>query len=79
MIIDDLDVLSAGICPSETHPKLIVDPDAVLSFPFAFKSFQSIPGRDAKVFQSPRDFQLSKLTSSHRGKIGKSLCRIALG
>jgi hypothetical protein len=79
MIIDDLDVLSAGNCPSEAHPKLIVDPDAVLPFPFAFKRFQSIPGRDAKILQSPRDFKLSKLTASYGGKISKTLCRIALG
>jgi hypothetical protein len=79
MIIDDFDVLSAGIGPSETHPELIVDPYAVLSFPVALKGFQTIPGRDAKVPQSPRDFQLPKLSAGHSGKIEKTLCRIALG
>jgi len=79
MIIDDFDVLSARIGPSETHPKLIVDPNAVLSFPVAFKGFQTIPGWYAKVIQPPRDFQLPKLAARHRGKIGKPLYRIALG
>jgi hypothetical protein len=79
MIIHDFDVLSAGIGPSETDPELVVDPDAVLSFPGAFKSFQTIPGRDAKVLQPPGDFQLPKLTPGHSCKIGKTLYRIALG
>jgi|WetSurMetagenome_2_1015567.scaffolds.fasta_scaffold07475_9 hypothetical protein len=79
MIIDDFDVLSVGIGPSETYPELIVDPDTVLSFPVAFKSFQSIPGRDAKVLQPARDFQLPKLATGYPGNIGKTLHRIALG
>jgi len=46
MIIDDFDVLSAGIRPSKTQPELIVYPDAVLLFSIASKGFQTIPGRD---------------------------------
>lgn len=79
MINDDFDVLSAGIDPSKTHPELIIDPDTVLTFPVAFKSFQSIPGRNAKGPQPTRDFQQPKLTASHNGKIGRALYRIALG
>ena len=79
MIIDDFDVLSAGIGPSETHPELIVNPDAVLSFSISLKSFQTIPRWNAKIIQPPSDFQLAKLASRHRGKIGKTLYRIALG
>jgi hypothetical protein len=78
MIIHDFDLLSAGIGPSETDPELVVDPDAVLSFPVAFKSFQAIPGRDAKVLQPPGYFQLPKLTPGHSGKIGKKLYRSSL-
>ena len=79
MIIHDFDVLSAGIGPSETDPELVVDPDAVLSFPVALKSFQTISRRDAKVIQPPGDFQLPKLTPGHSGKIGKTLYRIPFG
>jgi hypothetical protein len=68
MIVDDFDVLSAGIGPPETHPERIVDPDAVLSFPIAFKGFQTIAGWNAKVLQSPRDFQLAKLAAGHCSK-----------
>ena len=80
MIIDDFDILSAGIGPSETHPELVIDPDAVLSFPVTFKSLQMIPGRDAKVLQPSGDFQLSKLTPrSTVASSRKPLYRIALG
>jgi hypothetical protein len=79
MIIDDFDILSAGIDPPETHPEPIVDPDTVLSFPVAFKSFQSISGRDAKILQPARDLQLPKFAASYHRKIGKTFCRIALG
>jgi hypothetical protein len=41
-ISESIDVLSAGIGPWETHPELIVDPDAVLSLPIAFERFQTI-------------------------------------
>jgi hypothetical protein len=78
MIVDDFDVLSAGIGPPETYPELIVDPDAVLSLPIAFKGFQTIPGWNAKVLQPHRDFQLAKLAAGHYSKIGKTLHRIAL-
>jgi hypothetical protein len=49
MIIDNFDVLGAGISPSETHPELIVDPDAVQSLSSTLKGFQTIPEWNAKV------------------------------
>lgn len=79
MIINDFDIFSAGIGPSETHPELVIDPDAVLSFSVTFKSFQMISGRDTKVLQSSGNFQLPKLAPGHSGKISKPLYRIALG
>jgi hypothetical protein len=79
MIIDDFDVLGTRIGPSETNPELTVDADAVLSFPVAFKGFQTIPGWYAKVLQQPRDFQPPKFAARHRSNIGKPLYRIALG
>ena len=78
MIIHDFDVLSAGIGPSETDSELVVDPDAVLSFPVAFESFQTVPWRNAKVLQPPSYFQLPKLAPGHGGKIGKTLYRSSL-
>ncbi len=79
MIVDDFDVLSAGIGPSETHSELIVDPDAVLPFPIALKRFQTIPGWNAKILQPPCDIQLAKLAAGHHGKISKALYLVALG
>lgn len=77
MIINDFDVLNAGIGPSETQPELFIDPDAVLPFSIAFEGFQTIPGRNPEVSQPPRDLQLTKLAPGHRGNIGKTLYRIA--
>jgi hypothetical protein len=77
MIIDDFDVLGAGTGPSGTHPELIIDPDAVLSLSIAFEGFQTVPGRNAKVIQSTRNLQLTKLAAGYRGNIGKTLYRIA--
>jgi hypothetical protein len=77
MIIDDFDVLGAGIAPSETHPELIVDPDAVLFPSIALKGFQTIPGRNAKVLQPTRNLQLTKLAAGCRCDICKTLYRIA--
>jgi hypothetical protein len=79
MIIHDFDVISAGIGPSKTQPELIVDPDAVLSLPITFEPLQTIPRWNAKVIQSPRDFELAKLATGHRGNVGKTLYRMAFG
>jgi hypothetical protein len=77
MIVHDFDVLSTGIGPSETHSELIVDPDAVLSFPVAYKGFQTIPGWNAKVSQPTGNLKLTQLAAGYRGNIGKTLYRIA--
>ena len=69
MIVDDFDVLSAGIGPSETHPELIADPDAVLPLPVALKGRQTIPGWNAKVIQPPCDFQLPKLAAGRYSRM----------
>jgi hypothetical protein len=79
MIIHDFDVLSTGIDPSETQPEWIVDPDAVLSLPITFEHLQTIPRWNAKVIQPPCDFELSKLATSYRGNVRKTLYRMALG
>ncbi len=78
MIIYDFDVLGAGFGPSETHPELAVDPNAILSFPVSFKGFQVISGGNAKVIEPSGNLQLAKLAASHYGKIGKALDAIAL-
>jgi hypothetical protein len=77
MIVDDFDILGAVISPSDTHPELVVDPDAVLSLSIAFKGFQTIPGWNAKVIQPARNLQLTKLAAGYRGNISKTLYRIA--
>jgi hypothetical protein len=47
MIIDDFDLVALPFVPCEADAPLIVDPDAVLTGPLSFQSFQTICGRDA--------------------------------
>jgi hypothetical protein len=42
MVIDDFDVVSLSMVPSETNPELIVDPNAVLSYPVSFKLLKPV-------------------------------------
>jgi hypothetical protein len=79
MIIDDFDLLSAGFRPSETHSKLIVDPNAVQSLSIPFEPLQTIPRWNAKVIQPPCDLQLAKLATCHRSYFAKTLYRNPLG
>ena len=63
MIIYDLNVFSAYICPPETDTELIVHTNTVLSGAVAFECFKPVSRRNTKIFKSSRDLQLSKLTS----------------
>jgi len=42
MVIDDLDLLGRTITPNETDSPLIVDSDAVLTFPIATQFLQPV-------------------------------------
>jgi hypothetical protein len=49
VVIDDLHVFSVAIGPFETDAPLVVDSDAVLTFPVAGEFFEAVPGRHPKV------------------------------
>jgi hypothetical protein len=51
VIVGDLHIEGITVFPSEADPPLVVDPDAVLSFPIAGKLLQTIPGRNSQVAQ----------------------------
>ena len=56
---------------------MVVGPDAVLSCPVAFQSLQAIPGRDAKVIHTARNFQLPKFLAGHRRNVDEPFHRVA--
>ena len=49
VVIDDLHVARIGIDPSETDPPLIIDPNAMLTFPVTGKSFQTISRNGSQI------------------------------
>lgn len=62
MIIRYLDFPGIRPIPSETNPPLIIDPDAVLSFPITFELFQPVSGRLTQVLNSPGVIQHPKFS-----------------
>ena len=60
MVVGDLDIISVAIAPVEADPKLIVDPDAVLSGAIPGKLFQSKAG-ERKVPQRLGGVEKSEL------------------
>ena len=61
MIVDDLDLLRIVVSPDETDAILVVDPNTVLSSPFALQGFKSATGENREVSQLLRRVQLKKL------------------
>lgn len=54
MVIHDLNVVRVAVSPPETDPPLVVDPNAVLTFPVSCQFFQPIPGWDSQVLDRLR-------------------------
>lgn len=51
MVVSYFDIVSIAIPPNEAHPKLIIDPNAVLAFSISHQSFQPIAGRGPQIFK----------------------------
>ena len=54
MIVDYFHVSRVAICPHKAEAILIVDPNAVLSLPVAFKRLQVVAGERGQVLQGFR-------------------------
>jgi hypothetical protein len=63
VVVDDLYVFRSFISPDEAHPKLIVDPDRMLSIAIATQSLKPIPWRRAQVIQVNRSVKIAKFPS----------------
>jgi len=42
MIIDDFDILGAGVRPTKADPELVIDPDRMLTFPICLERMQTV-------------------------------------
>jgi len=51
VIVGDLNIKGITVLPSEADPPLVVDPDAVLTFPIAGQLLETIPGWNSQVAQ----------------------------
>lgn len=49
VVINDLYVMRIAAVPSKTNPPLVVDANAVLSFPFSVERLQTIAGRYPEI------------------------------
>lgn len=65
VVVNDLHLLWSGVCPSETDPSLVIDPDAVLTSSVALERLESVTGWDAEVFEHLRRSHLTKLAQCH--------------
>ena len=65
MVIDDLDVVSIGILPTETDTPLIVDTDTVLPRAITFEFLEPVPRRHPKVVERLGGVHGDKLPQHH--------------
>jgi hypothetical protein len=61
MVIDNLDQQRTPVIPLETNPVLIVDSNAMLSFPITGKFFKAITRWHHQIVQPCRRIQLIQL------------------
>ena len=78
MIVDDLDVSSSVRCPDETDLPLLINADAVLSFPIIFKSLKAIPWRHFQIVKDSRPIQLRQFPHSLAFNVHPALHALAL-
>ncbi len=61
MIIHNFNVVHIAVFPSEAHPPLIVDTNAVLPLPIAFQRFKLIAGRLPEILQGSGTVKIKQL------------------
>ena len=62
MVIHDFDVMRIGVSPPEADTPLVVDSNAVLTFPVSCQSFQSIAGRNSQIIDRLSSIQHRQLS-----------------
>jgi hypothetical protein len=60
VIVYDLDIVSIALGPSEADTPLIINPNAHLSCPVSFQSFEPITGWIAQVLNRGRGIELTE-------------------
>jgi hypothetical protein len=65
VVVRDFDFIGVTVHPSKADAILVVDSDAVLSFPIASEPFETIPGGYAEFPEVQNPVQLCQLASCH--------------
>jgi len=65
MIVANFHVISVPVAPYKTYPPLIVNANAMLSFPIAFESFQPVARKDRQIFQNLGSIQVLQFSPGH--------------
>jgi hypothetical protein len=60
VIVHDLDIVRVALGPSEADAPLIINPNAHLSCPVSFQSFETITGWIAQVLNRGRGIELAE-------------------
>lgn len=77
MVVDDLDITRIAIFEYETYPKLIVDPDTMLTLSLAGQCLQTIPRRNIQFEKTIRAMQNAKLFQRRRVNTGGNSSALA--
>jgi len=57
MIVNDLNIVSVSLAPTETDPPLVVDPNAILPLPVHSQFLKAVSWWDTKIIQLFRRVQ----------------------
>jgi hypothetical protein len=69
MIINNLNLIRAVICPNKTEAILVIDPDAVLAFPLSGQFFQMITRGDAEFIDRFYRIKLIQFPGGYSPKV----------
>jgi hypothetical protein len=76
MVVGNFDLECVAVFPDKANPELIIDPYAELTISFGLQNFQAVPGRNAKIVQSPRRVQEKKLSQGCANQARRKLPRL---
>jgi hypothetical protein len=68
VIVCDFDLVGIALLPKETYSVLLIDSNAVLTFPIPPQTLQAIPGWDLQLQKVFYTVQLIQLPPNHRPK-----------
>lgn len=72
MVVNDFNLVWAGVVPAKTNPPLGIDSNAVLSFAIAFQRFKHVPWRNPQAVQFRCGMEHEQFSTGHTFNVGKA-------